>query len=340
MPAESKRNSTSTSLRHVSLDEINERKFVVALARGLDLLRAFRPGETLLGNRDFVERTGLPKATVNRLAYTLTTLGYLRFDEPAGKYALDTGVLLLGFTLLAGADMLELALARPHMRALAREIGAAVSLGCRDGLDMIYLETIRSETALTLGLAPGSRLSMLTSSMGRAYLAVQELAAREALFEELGRNEGTEKVDAARLAIEDYARGLRARWLLLFVPRMARRRERDRRAVSRSAQRTLARAVEQRAAAVVDGRGVLSGDDRPEAQRAGGASRMKAQSTVRTCHSSGNSTTSSILRRYGAPAVPPLKPMMRSTVVTCRKRHCRNASSRSTSSSAISYRSQ
>ncbi|SAL74609.1 IclR family transcriptional regulator [Caballeronia peredens] len=204
MPADSNRNSTSTSRRPVSSDDIDERKFVVALARGLDLLRAFRPGETLLGNRDFVERTGLPKATVNRLAYTLTTLGYLRFDEPAGKYALDTGVLSLGFTLLAGADTLELA--RPHMRELAREIGAAVSLGCRDGLDMIYLETIRSETALTLGLAPGSRLSMLTSSMGRAYLAVQDVAAREALFEELGRSEGAAKVDAARRAIDDFAR--------------------------------------------------------------------------------------------------------------------------------------
>jgi DNA-binding IclR family transcriptional regulator len=199
MPADSNRNSASISSRHLSSEEIDERKFVVALARGLDLLRAFRPGESLLGNRDFVDRTGLPKATVNRLAYTLTTLGYLRFDEPAGKYALDTGVLSLGFTLLAGADTLELA--RPHMRALAREIGAAVSLGCRDGLDMIYLET-----ALTLGLAPGSRLSMLTSSMGRAYLAVQEPAAREALFDELGKNEGEAKVDAARRAIEDFAR--------------------------------------------------------------------------------------------------------------------------------------
>lgn len=63
-----------------TIDEttLDERKFVVALARGLDLLRAFRPGETMLGNRDFAERTGLPKATVNRLAYTLTVLGYLR----------------------------------------------------------------------------------------------------------------------------------------------------------------------------------------------------------------------------------------------------------------------
>ncbi len=43
---------------------------------------------------------------------------------------------------------------------------------------MIYLDTIRSGTALTLGLAPGSTLSMLTSSMGRAYLAVQPADVR------------------------------------------------------------------------------------------------------------------------------------------------------------------
>lgn len=176
-------------------DALDARKFVVALARGLDLLRAFRPGETMLGNRDFVERTGLPKATVNRLAYTLTVLGYLRYDDTLGKYALDAGVLSLGYALLAGSD--TLALARPHMQALAREIGAAVSLGCRDGLDMIYLETIRSETALTLGLASGSRLSMLTSSMGRAYLAVQPPDVRAALFAELRKAAGKGRAAAA-----------------------------------------------------------------------------------------------------------------------------------------------
>ncbi len=187
-------------------DSVDERKFVVALARGLDLLRAFRPGETLLGNRDFVERTGLPKATVNRLAYTLTVLGYLRFDEALGKYALDAGVLSLGFALLSGTDTLELA--RPHMRNFAREVGAAVSLGCRDGLDMIYLETIRSETALTLGLASGSKLSMLTSSMGRAYLAVQPDGTRAALLAQLQQaagGEGPALVAQAQKEIDAYA---------------------------------------------------------------------------------------------------------------------------------------
>ena len=160
-----------------------DRKFVTALARGLEILRCFTAGDTLLGNRDFVSRTGLPKATVSRLTYTLAELGYLRYDPALSKYALDAGVLALGGPLLTGSDLVDLA--RPHMRALALEIGAAVSIGCREGLEMIYLETIRSETALTLGLTPGSRLSMLTSSMGRAYLASEPESARAALLETL-----------------------------------------------------------------------------------------------------------------------------------------------------------
>ena len=212
MPVSTFRSAPVPAVESQALPEgADERKFVVALARGLELLRAFRPGDTLLGNRDFVARTGLPKATVNRLAYTLTVLGYLRLDETLGKYALDAGVLSLGFGLLAGTDTLELA--RPHMRVLAREVGAAVSLGCRDGQDMIYLETIRSETALTLGLASGSRLSMLTSSMGRAYLAVIGEEEREALLAELGGigNEGGagavgEAVQAARREIAAFSR--------------------------------------------------------------------------------------------------------------------------------------
>ena len=54
MPITSIRNSESSKSSDSS-ERIDERKFVVALARGLELLRAFRPGETLLGNRDFVD---------------------------------------------------------------------------------------------------------------------------------------------------------------------------------------------------------------------------------------------------------------------------------------------
>jgi hypothetical protein len=59
----------------------HDRKFVIALARGLDVLRAFTSTETLLGNQEIANRAGLPKATVSRLTYTLTKLGYLTHIE-------------------------------------------------------------------------------------------------------------------------------------------------------------------------------------------------------------------------------------------------------------------
>lgn len=39
-----------------------------SLERGIELLRAFRPGADLLGNGELAERTGLSRATVSRLA--------------------------------------------------------------------------------------------------------------------------------------------------------------------------------------------------------------------------------------------------------------------------------
>ncbi|PKM06971.1 MAG: IclR family transcriptional regulator, partial [Gammaproteobacteria bacterium HGW-Gammaproteobacteria-5] len=38
-----------------------DRKFVEALARGLDVLRAFTHGSVVMGNQDIARITGLPK---------------------------------------------------------------------------------------------------------------------------------------------------------------------------------------------------------------------------------------------------------------------------------------
>src|SRR6476659_11498121 len=81
--------------------ETHDRKFVTALARGLEVLRAFTPTEGLLGNGEIAERTRLPKPTVSRLTYTLTKLGYLSHIERLAKYQLAPAALALGYTALA-----------------------------------------------------------------------------------------------------------------------------------------------------------------------------------------------------------------------------------------------
>lgn len=153
--------------------------FIEALARGLSVLRCFGPGSTSLGNLELAELTGLPKSTVSRLVYTLTTLGYLRYDAFTGRYSPGYGVLALGFGCLASLEVRQLA--RPFMEELARTSGAAIALGTFDGTSMTYIETVHGSSALYLRLSVGARVGM-HSSMGRAYLASLSAPERERLL--------------------------------------------------------------------------------------------------------------------------------------------------------------
>ncbi|PIW29786.1 MAG: IclR family transcriptional regulator [Rhodospirillales bacterium CG15_BIG_FIL_POST_REV_8_21_14_020_66_15] len=151
------------------ITESDDRQFVTALARGLSVLRAFQPGDGVLGNGDLAERTGLPKPTVSRLTHTLTRLGYLVHAERLGKYRLGPGVLSLGYSLLANMDIRKIA--RPYMQELANASGLSLALGARDRLNMVYLEHARDAGSVTLRLDIGSHIPIATTAMGRAFLA-------------------------------------------------------------------------------------------------------------------------------------------------------------------------
>lgn len=146
-----------------------DRQFVTSLARGLEVLRCFRPNDRHLGNQDIARRTGLPKPTVSRLTHTLTRMGYLYHDEKLGKYQLGTAVLALGYSLLTNMDVLKIA--RPLMQQLADYSHTVVSVGTRDRLGMIYLDGRHSTAAsVTLRREPGTRVPIVTTAMGRALL--------------------------------------------------------------------------------------------------------------------------------------------------------------------------
>jgi len=167
----------------ISEEPGKDRKFVSALARGLEVLTCFKPGDRFLGNGQIAARTGLPKATVSRLTHTLTELGYLRYAESLNKYCLGTAVISLSFSLLAQMDVRRIA--RPLMQALAEHTQAAVNLGMRDRLSMVYLDTYRNTSTYTVQLDVGSQLPIGSTSMGRAYLCALPEAERMALMEEI-----------------------------------------------------------------------------------------------------------------------------------------------------------
>lgn len=168
--------------------EAPDRHFVTALARGLQVLACFRSGDAQLGNQELAARCKLPKSTVSRLTSTLTRLGYLIQVPETGRYRLGIATLALGSAMLSRLDVRQLA--RPLMQELATFSGASVSLGARDQLSMIYVEHCRGPSALTLSMDVGARLPLATSSVGRAYLAAIDAAAREAILADVKARDG------------------------------------------------------------------------------------------------------------------------------------------------------
>lgn len=164
-------------------DDNEDRSFVVALARGLEVLACFSSGDTLLGNAEIARRCKLSKTVVLRLTHTLASLGYLEYDSDTAKYRLGTATIALGNATLTQLDVRRMA--RPLMKELAEFARADVSLAVRERLSMICIQTCRSHAALTLSLDIGTRIPMATTAMGRAYLAAAPHAERTELMERL-----------------------------------------------------------------------------------------------------------------------------------------------------------
>ncbi len=145
-----------------SYEHEGDRQFATTLARGLEVLRCFTPLEPLLGNKEISVRTGLPKPTVSRLTYTLTKLGYLRHNMRLGKYQLGSAVLSIGYPC-----------------------NGSVSMGVRDRLNMVYVESCRSGNSMATLPDIGTAVAISQSVIGRAFLAACTPPEREAVLNQL-----------------------------------------------------------------------------------------------------------------------------------------------------------
>lgn len=166
-----------------------DRSFVVALARGLDVLRAFQPNDGLLGNQEIAARTNLPKPTVSRLTYTLTKLGYLTPVPRFEKYQLAPSAMALGYAALANLGVRHLS--EPFREEVMRATGGAVAVGGRDRHSMIYFGQSRNGLTLGVQLDVGSRIPIATTAMGRAYIWALPDDDRAALLRELREHYGS-----------------------------------------------------------------------------------------------------------------------------------------------------
>lgn len=148
-----------------------------SLLRGLEILRAFRPGSDVLGNAEIAERTGLPKSTVSRLTGTLLKTGFLFHSPQQQGYSLGVSVLSLSHAMRSGSSLLQSA--RAPMLSEARRLRVNVGLALADRDEMVYLETLRFAGNPSLRqVVSGQRVPMALTSLGRAYLSTLTAADR------------------------------------------------------------------------------------------------------------------------------------------------------------------
>ncbi len=148
---------------------VPDRRFATTLARGLSVLRAFRPSDDGLGNAEIAERTGLPKSTVSRLTHTLQTLGYLDHARRHDRYRPGPSLLVLGNMAAASISFVDLC--APLMQRLADETGTLALLLVRDGGKVLIVKTWRPRTVASIWLEVGHRPPLNGSSSGHALLA-------------------------------------------------------------------------------------------------------------------------------------------------------------------------
>jgi DNA-binding IclR family transcriptional regulator len=158
-------------------------QFATTLAHGLALLQSFTVSEPALSNKELAQRTGLSKATITRLTYTLAARGLVVFDEHLRRYRLGSTVLTMGHPLMASLRIRQLA--RAPMKKLAEAVGGSVSLGMRDRTRMIYVETCRGHDLSSWRPDIGAAIPMLPSAIGRTWLANASPQLREQVLQQI-----------------------------------------------------------------------------------------------------------------------------------------------------------
>jgi IclR family pca regulon transcriptional regulator len=164
--------------------------FIEAIARGLDVIRAFGPGQPVMSLASVAAASDLPRPTARRILLTLEQLGYVRQAAAgggqSGGYELTPRVLDLGMSYVLSRGLWEVA--RPHMEALVAQTRESTSIAQLDGSDIVYVARVAVPKIVTLAVTIGTRFPAMQTSLGKVLLAALPLAEAERVLAEPSRS--------------------------------------------------------------------------------------------------------------------------------------------------------
>ncbi len=141
--------------------------FIEALARGLDVIRVFRPNQPVMSLAAVAGAAGLARPTARRILLTLEQLGYVR--SAGGGFELTPRVLDLGMTYVLSRNLWEVA--RPHLERLVARTHESSSIAQLDGPDIVYVARVAVPKIIALAVTIGTRFPAMPTSLGKVLLA-------------------------------------------------------------------------------------------------------------------------------------------------------------------------
>ncbi|HEY0238096.1 MAG TPA: helix-turn-helix domain-containing protein, partial [Friedmanniella sp.] len=127
--------------------------FIEALARGLDVIRAFGTTGAPASLSDLAQAATLTRPTTRRILITLSELGYVRAEGVLHR--LTPRVLELGLAYVSSSDVWSLA--RPHLERLSTITHESCSIAELDGGDIVYVARVAVPKLVALSVGIGTR---------------------------------------------------------------------------------------------------------------------------------------------------------------------------------------
>jgi IclR family transcriptional regulator, pca regulon regulatory protein len=182
-------------------------EFIEALARGLDVLRAFQPGRPSMTLSALAAATDLARPTARRVLITLEQLGYVRSGEQG--FSLTPRVLELGMAYIGSMNLWELA--QPHLEKLVGQTHESCSIAQLDGSDIVYVARVAVPKLVALAVTVGTRFPALPTSLGKVLLAALAPAELDEVLAEPSRSGITAQWRPERDEIDAALRDVRAK---------------------------------------------------------------------------------------------------------------------------------
>lgn len=162
------------------LPEARPRDMVSKALSLLVLVGEGMPGATL---SELSRSSKFPTSTTYRLLRTLTSDGFVRYDENTKRYSLGPRLFVLSQQASSQMDFHEIT--TPVLERLAQATGDAALLSVRDGDREMQIQSVRGPRSFQFLGHPGLHAPLHSTALGKVFVAFSTPDEREQLIHRL-----------------------------------------------------------------------------------------------------------------------------------------------------------